>query len=145
MLLQNTKENNTIMIPRKSTNNKGFVALMSAIIISAVLLLLAITTSQSEFYSRFNILDSEIKEQSSSFADACLEVALLGFVQNPSYSGNVIVPVGSDSCFISPVITSGSQKIFVAKGIYLNSHTNLKITLDGATFSVISVEEIPYF
>ena len=39
--------------------NKGFVALTSVVIISAILLLVATSLSLSGFYGRFNILESE--------------------------------------------------------------------------------------
>lgn len=133
------------MIRENKQNDKGFIALTSAIIVSVVLLLIATTLSFTGFSSRFNILDSEFKERSSALADACLDVALLGFAQNPSYLGNVNVSVGGNSCSISTVTTSGSEKTFVTRGIYSNSYTNLEVTVDATTFSVISVEEIPIF
>lgn len=126
-------------------NNKGFIALMSAIIISAILLIIAVNTSLTGYYNRFNILNSEIKEMSSSIADACLDVAILNFALDSSYSGNENIPVNLNSCYIGPVTTNSTQKIFNIKGIYKNAHTNLKVTVDGLNFFVISVEEILTF
>jgi hypothetical protein len=125
--------------------NKGFIALMSAIIISVILLLIATNLSFVGFYSRFNILESEMKERSSALADACVDVALIGFAQNPSYSGNTNVNIGSDTCFISLVTDDGSEKVFVTRGIFSNTYTNLKVRVDDETFEVNSVEEIPTF
>lgn len=56
---------------------KGFIALFSVIIISFTLLLMAVTLNSSSLLGRFNILDSEIKEQSVEGADACIEIARL--------------------------------------------------------------------
>lgn len=133
------------MSKNKKQNNNGFIALMSAIIISAVLMLIVINMSLTGFYSRTNILDSETKERSSALADACIDIALLGFAQNASYTGNINVTVGENSCFIGPVTTSGSQKIFKIKAIIANYYTNLNVIIDGTNFSIISTEETPTF
>ena len=118
---------------------------MSAIIISTILMLVAVNLSFIGFYSRFNVLDSETKERSSGLADACIDIALLGFAQNPSYSGDATTTIGADKCYIGPVSTPGSQKIFTTRGVFSNSYTNLKIKVDGTTFVVLSAEEMPNF
>ncbi len=133
------------MTSHNRQKNKGFIALMSSIIISAVLILIVINMSMTGFYTRSNILDSEIKEMSLALADSCIDIALLGFAQNASYSGNVNTIVGENTCFIGPITTSGSQKIFKIKAVVSDFHTNLKIIMDGTNFSIISVEETPTF
>jgi len=57
--------------------NKGFIALFSVIIISFVLLLLTVSLNFSSLLGRFNILDSEVREESTETADACVEAARL--------------------------------------------------------------------
>lgn len=133
------------MLKRNKQKNSGFIALMSSIIISAMLILIVMNMSLTGFYTRTNILDSENKERSSALADACLDIALLGFVQNSSYSGNVNTIVGENTCFIGPVTTSGPQKIFKIKAIIANYYTNLKITVNSTNFSIVSAEETPTF
>ncbi len=123
--------------------NKGFIALMSSVIMSVILILIIVNTSLTGFNNRFNILDSEIKEMSSALADSCIDILLLGLAQNPAYSGNVNVPVGSNSCSINLRTTSGGNIIFKTRGIFNNSYTNLKVTVNGTNFSIVSVEETP--
>jgi hypothetical protein len=125
-----------------SKKDRGFIALMSSIIISVILILIIMNSSFTGFYSRMNILDSEVKERSSALADACIDIALLGFAQNPLYSGNVTVPVNDKTCYISTVTSTLAEKTFTVRGIYMNSYTNLKITVDATTFAIISVEEV---
>ncbi|TSC70246.1 MAG: putative endonuclease [Parcubacteria group bacterium Gr01-1014_46] len=127
------------------TSNRGFVALMSSIVISSILLVITVNTGQISFYNRFNILDSEMKEMSSGLADACLDIALLNFAQNSSYSGNTTVNVGENSCLIGSIVTNGTHKIFNTKGVFRNAHTNLKVIIDGTSLQVISAEEIPTY
>lgn len=129
----------------KKRKDRGMIALMSTIIISAILLLLATSLSFTGLYSRFNILNSESKERSSALADACIDIAILELTQNSLYSGNINSTIGENICYIGPVTTSGSQKIFKTRGIFSNSYTNLKVVVDDTTFVVISVEEVPTF
>ena len=130
---------------KQKHKKKGFVALMSSIIISAMLLIIAVNTGFINFYNRTNILNSELKEISTSLADACLDIALLNLLQDSYYSGNINVPVGENSCYIGPVTVNGAQKMFYTKGVFRGAHTNLKITLDGTNLKVIAIEEIPTF
>jgi hypothetical protein len=122
--------------------NKGFLALMSAIIISVILLLIATNLSFVGFYTRFNILDTEMKERSSALADSCIDAAQVKLTENSSYAGNVSINVSENTCFIGPITISGTEKIFTARGIFGNSYTNLKVHLNSTTFQVVSVEEI---
>ena len=130
---------------KQNKKNRGFIALMSAIIISTILVLVAANLSLSGFNSRFNILESETKERSSALADSCIDIALIGFAQNSSYSGNVTATVGENTCKISAITTSGSNKVFKTQGIFSNSYTNLKITVNGISFAILSVEELPTY
>jgi hypothetical protein len=134
------------MIQRKSQKDSGFIALMSSIIISVILILMATTLGFTGFYSRFNVLDSEVKERSAALADACVDNAILKLVNDPSYSGNATSTIsGSDKCYIGPIPPTAAQKIFKTRGIFSNSHTNLKVTLDMTNFEIVSVEETPTF
>ena len=133
------------MSKRNLKKNKGFVALMSSIIISVILLLLATNLSFTGFYSRFNILDSEMKERSSAIADACIDIAILKFFQGTPYSVDTNVTVGENTCLVGGYTTSGTQEIFKVRGVYSNTYTNMRVVIDGTDFSVISVEEILNF
>lgn len=127
--------------PKK--NNSGFVALISAIIISVILLLIATNLSLTGFYDRSNILDSELKERSSALAEACADTALLKLANDPNYIGGETITVsGSDTCTIDPTILS-DPRTFITKADYNNTYfTKLKIVVDVASVSVASWEEI---
>ena len=129
--------------PKKS--DKGFIALISAIIISTVLLLVATTASLTGFYGRSNILDSEFKTKSETLAEACVEITLLELANNPLYLGNATSTVGSEKCYVGVVSTSGGQKTFKTQGIYGNFYTNLEITVNTGDLAVISWVENPVF
>jgi len=130
------------MIILNKKRNTGFMALMSAIIISVVLFLIATNLSLTGFYSRSNILDSELKERSSAFAEACVDKAILKIISEPDYiPNNEIISVGSDTCKIQSV-AGGSQKTILVQSNYNNKYfTNLEV-LVGSDMSIISWQEI---
>ena len=137
-------KNNSYFILRNSLES-GFIALMSAIIVSAVILVVTVTLSYSSFFTRYNLLDSEFKDRSAALAEGCVDMALLKLAVDPSYSGNETVNIGSESCQIRPVLTSGSNKIIETQASFQNAFTNLRVTIDQNTFVVVSWAEIPHF
>ena len=125
------------MISKKIKSNSGFVALMSGIIISVILLLVVTNLSFTSFYSRSDILDSELKERSSSLAEACVDVALINLAQSKPMPPNPI-PVGSDSCNI----ISAVSPVIKTQASFNNAYTNLTITID-SNYNILSWEETP--
>ena len=127
-------------------NQQGFVALISVIIITIVLVVISISVSTTSFFSRFNVADIEYKKRSSDLAEACVDSALLKIAQDPSYTpaaGGEIVNVGSDTCKIFTVVTVGSQITIQTKAIYQKAVTNLQVTVDSGSYSLISWQELP--
>lgn len=120
----------------------GFIALMSAIIISAILLIVATTGSLTGFYERSNILDSELKDRSATAADACADQALLFIANDPTYAGLSVLNLNSlDTC---RALVSGAtpKSIRIQATSSSAAVTNLLILYDPAAFSVISWQEI---
>lgn len=121
----------------------GFVALMSVVIISAILLILAITISSSSIFERYDILASELKERSLSNAEACADEALLLIANNENHTATTTTTLtAKDQCTIGPIPTSGNPRIFFTTSSYAGYTTNLKISVDPTTISVNYWEEI---
>lgn len=125
-------------------NTGGFVALMSAVIISAVLLMIITLLSYSGFNSRYNALDAEFKEKSSALAEACVDQTFLELANDPNYQGNATTTIGVDQCYVGTISTGSFPKTFETRAIYGGSHTNLRITVS-AVPAVVSWQEIPVF
>ena len=125
--------------------NNGFVALMSSIIISVILLLLIATTSLTGFYGRTNVSEYEFKEKSAALAEACVNYAILQLTIDGSYAGNESIPVGDAGCQIRPIAISGANKIIETQAIYQDSYTNLRVVANTATLSVVSYDEVSTF
>ena len=123
----------------------GYVALISAIIISAVLLTALAAASLLGFTGRFNILNSEFKEQSAALAEACLDFAALKLTEDSGYTGREVVVVGSDACEIRSIEDVGAAKKVQTQAVFQKSYTNLEALVDPLNGDIISWREIETF
>lgn len=131
-------------------HNRGFIALISAIIISVILLGLAVAVGSSTFFARFNALNREYKRISLGLAESCVHAALsrisldYGYTVagDPDYdaaAGGVVVPLddvyGREAeCLITSPLSapaeSGGKKVFSirTKASYANAFSSLEVT-----------------
>jgi hypothetical protein len=130
----------------KRLNQEGYVALISVIVISALLIGISSVLSFSGFFGRFNVLDSEFKEVSIGLAEACADQAVLFLAENPAYTppaGGQSVGVGSETCTIDSITGSWSPKTIYTQGIFHESYTNLEVEVsNSADVTVTSWQEI---
>ncbi len=134
-------------------NQKGFVALISVIIIFAILMVLAALIATSSFFTRFNVLDYENKKVSVGLAEGCAETALVNLAKDTNYRpadllhGDLITIDTGKTCKICGVQTSGSQKIIMARALYNQAYTDLvvKVTPIVGNFQVDYWDEEPPF
>lgn len=129
-------------------NQGGYIALISAILISVSLLTLVIAVSSEGFYSRFNVLESEQKEISTYLAESCLQTAILEIAQDSNYNDDpIIIPVGDDlECEIVSVDagTFPSTRLVRTQGIIGDAYTNLEVEIGASpTYEIVSWIELP--
>lgn len=121
----------------------GFIALMSAIIISVLLLAITVSLGFAGFFTRFNILDSESKERSMALAEGCVDMAVLKLTQDPYYNPvNEVVTIGGQQCTIVSLAIFGNQIIIRTQAVVNKAYTNLVVTVDD-DFAIISWQELP--
>ena len=136
------------MIILNKRRNKGFIALISAIVISVILLLIAANLSLTSFYGRSNILDSELKERSSALAEACADTAILKLANNKDYvlvAADHSISVGTGQCdIVSYSFPRTGNITIITKANYNNAYfTTLQIVVNSAAnMAVVSWEEI---
>ena len=125
------------------SRERGFVALVSAVIMSAILISLMYTVGASSFYARSDALRGEFKRVSLGLAESCVSVALLalatssdptnttGHGYNPAQQ---IVQVGIDEqgrfleCTITSVSGSGSTvRTIGASAEYEHSYSSVNV------------------
>ena len=123
-------------------SESGFIAIMSVIILSVLLLAISFSLSTSGFFARANITDSESKEHSLALAESCAETALFKIASDGSYNPlNQLVSVGGDQCTI--VSVSGNPKVITAKGTYQTAVTLIQVTAAPGNLSFTSWQEVP--
>lgn len=122
-------------------NKEGYIAIISAIIITAILAVIALVFSSSNFLGRFDTENAEMKDVSRELTHGCLEYARLQLSLNNSYAGGELRTIASSTCYILWVQTQGQNKIVQATSTVNNKNTNLKLTINGTTLKTISEEE----
>ncbi len=127
------------MITKTISKNQGFIALITAVIVSAILLLLATNLSLTGFYNRSNILDFELKEVSFNLAEACIDTAILNMINDSSYNPvNEIFGINGHDCIVESV----NGNIIKTKADYRNYITHLEVEVDPSDMNVASFKEI---
>lgn len=121
-------------------NSQGFIALISVIILSVVLLAAVVSLSQYGVTTRYALLDLERKGESETLASACLEVARIAVMNDPSYSvTNLSINVGTSTkvCKIETV-SAGVVKVSASS---TGAVTNLKATINTTNGNFTKLEE----
>jgi hypothetical protein len=132
---------------------KGFAALVSTVLISSVLMVLAASVARGAFRARFDALSRENKKISRMLGEACVQAALLKLAQDKDYGvlpeGEEIIVDGDKICRICEVNDlGGSEWEIFTRAVWQNTYTNLKTkaALTGSEFVIISTRETaPYF
>ena len=73
--------------------DRGFIALISVIIIGFVLLLSVIALGGKGIAGRFNLLNLEYKNSSYQLASGCVQTAIIYIVNDPSYNPPAPIPI----------------------------------------------------
>lgn len=122
----------------------GFIALVSVILISFMLVVFAASVGMSGYYARANQLNSEVKEQSIASARACVEKAIVDIAASHPTTGTVTFGGGVYSCTINAITADSpvsGQTTIKSQGVYQRSYTNLVVVVDSDTQDVISWRE----
>lgn len=140
---------------RSKNKNLGFVALMTAIMLSVILMTVAISLNQVGFLTRSEVLDSEYKDRSFALAEGCVDIALLKLAQNSGYNptdecysvGDTCLNGGPNICTVVSVSPSALGQITINTGAVFPSTngaiTKLKVVIDSSDLSVSSLVEEP--
>ncbi len=123
--------------------HRGFIALTSVLILSAVLLMLVVGTSIPAFYARMGALNAEWKAQSSELAQGCVGAVQLRLITTSGYTGGETISIDAASCVVSLIEESGSIQKFTASITYRQAATTLSVSLSKDDASIVSEKEIP--
>lgn len=134
------------MIQVKHQSEQGFVALISAIILMAILLVMVFAISSAGFFLRFNVLDNESKKTTLALAEACVGQAMMDLANGTASAKTVAV--GSGSCKICTNPSGSNPKTILARAAnkegqsYSYSNVTAVVTQDAFnTFTINSWSE----
>ncbi len=119
----------------------GFIALVSTLVISAVLMVLMFSVNTSSFYARFDALGGEYKRTALGLSESCVNAALLKVAQNYNYTlaaGGETVAVGPDLCVIRAVTYGLEDPITHRKLATIRTDAQYPVT--GGAWSTVKVE-----
>src|SRR5262245_12159267 len=69
-------------------HQNGFIAIVSAVVISALLILITLDLSYAGVFVRVNVLDTEYKKESVGYAEACVEKARIMIANTNGFSAS---------------------------------------------------------
>ena len=128
------------------THPKGYIALISVLLISVSLLIAVASLSFAGYLNRFVVLDAQSKEQSLAYAEACISQAMGEIARNASYSPtNFSLEVAglTNACVIESVFPSGTNRTITAHSIVNTATTRIQTTINASTLVVSSWNEVP--
>jgi hypothetical protein len=122
---------------------RGFIALISVVIISVVLLAAVISFAQFGVQGRITLLDIANKGQSERLAYGCLQVALIAISNDPLITkGYTIVPVGTGQCAIESIAAASGISTVRVSASSTKATTNIEARVTSSTAGIISVQEL---
>ncbi|RJO59200.1 hypothetical protein C4546_03165 [Candidatus Parcubacteria bacterium] len=101
---------------RLNHKSKGYIALLSLIILGAVGSAVAVSVLLLGLNSTRNSLTLNQGEQAKAYANACAEEALQAIRDNPNFSGTVNLVIGSGTCNYTVVNAGGQNRTITTMG-----------------------------
>ena len=123
----------------------GYILLVSALIILAVLFVVVFGVAAGSFYLSADGASMAARQQSFLLAWSCLQVARLRIIQNPQKPQAGEVSVGSGSCSISAINLNSplDGQITIQSSAGVNgAAANLQIVVDAADLTLVSWEDL---
>jgi len=114
----------------KEKKNNGFIALISVVIIEALILLISIGVSLRSITESNITLDEQASNRALSLSNACAEIALMKVESVLNYNGNETIMIEGDSCEIMPLEGSGNtNRIIKTKSTIIDHTRKVKIEI----------------
>jgi hypothetical protein len=126
-------------------DERGYIALISILILSAVLLVTTLSLAQFGIASRYFILDLEYKTVSEKLAEGCVHIARIRAYNDPTYEVNspTTIAIGDGTCTFESVSPSGDETTIEVSNTSGNAVTNYEVVVDNTNGDFLSWEEKP--
>jgi predicted PurR-regulated permease PerM len=128
-------------------SSPGYIALITIVIVSFLLMALVFSVSSSGFFSQSTTTIGYLSAVTDELADSCLNIGLLKLVESRNYTGNETVSVGIGQCTLLPILVNGTQKNIRATATTQGIITNASVVVETATtpFTVLVWKYDPDF
>jgi type II secretory pathway pseudopilin PulG len=130
----------------RPADRRGFAALVSVMVIAAVIMSVIVAGGASAWYTREEALEAERRLRSESAAEACIEAAALALARGHVPPSSVTVDPDV-TCAIED--TSETEDAFVVRtraeyptGGSRRSVTALEATIDPGDFTILSIRAV---
>jgi len=126
----------------------GYIALITAIIVGAVVLIMAIATTLVGIGQSRNGFLSQNFAEARSLAAACAEKALIDLKDNHNYTGNETINLGNGQCQIAAIEDLGGEaRIIKLTGVVNNvtRKTKIEISQIDPSMTLVSWQEVADF
>ncbi len=125
----------------------GFIALISILIVSAVLLATTLSLAQFGIANRFFILHLEEKVASEKRAEACVHIARIAAYNDPLYevSSPTSITVAGGTCSIVNVEANDDESTIEVSAVSNGATTNYRVVVDNTDGTFLSWHEVTGF
>lgn len=134
--------------PFPCEDKNGYIALISVLIISAIVVLIATSASLLSISESDMALQENQARESFYVADFCSEYALMKLESVLSYSGNEAVTIGEDSCLIRPISGSGNfNRVVETQSVFSDQirKTRIEISQISSVMQISSWQQVADF
>jgi len=129
-------------------NQEGFIALISILIIGAVVLVISIGLSLRSIGETDMSLGEQESHRALALANLCAEQALMKFESTLNYSGSESIIIGNESCDILAVSGSGNLNRTIQTQSTVSNYTRkvqVVVSQISPTMQLTSWEEVADF
>lgn len=128
---------------------RGYIAVASALIVSAILLVAVFTESSGIFFARFGQLDEENKERSLTLAFSCLYQALYAYAEDSTFAPNhEVLDIGNrengtpENCTVDSITSSAQTLTLIVHSNMDSAYTAFSAEVKVSPLSITHWQEI---
>ena len=132
----------------QKTKNRGYIALITVLIVTAVTLMIAISVNLKSMGESKMSLAKNQSSKSFYLATACAEDALMKLKDNLDYGGNEILTFTYGTCAILPIEGTGNQDRLIKAIGYVSDYTRrikIEISRVNPNMEISSWQEVVEF
>ncbi len=114
-------------------NKKGYIALITSIILSCISLIITIKQNYTGWNHNFNILETENKKLGEIISENCTNKVLINFLKDTSYTGNETINYREGICNILSIEKNYPEEGLITiktQSIASKTYTNNEVVID---------------